>query len=55
MEIHHAPWPLQHADAQLATNTMVEPLEIKLPRTPPLAHFAGGLEVIGWSVVPIDQ
>jgi uncharacterized protein YqjF (DUF2071 family) len=55
MEIHHAPWPLQHAEAEVAVNTMTEALAIKLPRTPPLAHFAGDVEVIAWSVVPIDQ
>jgi hypothetical protein len=54
-EIHHAPWPLQPAEADLGVNTMTEPLEIKLPGTPPLAHFARHLEVIAWSVVSIDE
>ncbi len=53
-EIHHAPWPLQHAEVELRANTMTKPLEIQLPNTPPLAHFARYLEVIAWRMVPIE-
>lgn len=54
-EIHHAPWPLQPAEVELRVNTMTEPLEIKLPNTPPLAHFARYLEVIAWAMVPVES
>ena len=53
-EIHHAPWPLQPAEVELRVNTMTDPLAIKLPNTPPLAHFARYLEVIAWAMVPVE-
>ena len=53
-DIHHAPWPLQPAKVELRVNTMTDPLEIKLPNTPPLAHFARYLEVIAWGMVPVE-
>lgn len=55
MEIHHAPWPLQHAEVEMRVNTMTKPLGIELPNTPPpLAHFARHLEVIAWRMVPVE-
>ena len=55
MEIHHAPWPLQHAEVEVRVNTMTKPLGIQLPSTPPpLAHFARYLEVIAWWMVPVE-
>jgi uncharacterized protein YqjF (DUF2071 family) len=54
-EIHHAPWPLQPAQVDLRVNTMTDPLDIKLPNTPPLAHFAHYLEVIAWAMVPVES
>ena len=53
-DIHHVPWPLQPAEVELRVNTMTDPLEIKLPNTPPLAHFARYLEVVSWGMVPVE-
>src|SRR5206468_12517963 len=40
-EIHHAPWPLQPAEAEIERNTMTDPLRLALPARPgPLLHFA---------------
>jgi len=47
-EIHHAPWPLQPATADIASNTMTEPAGIHLPTTPPLLHYSERLEVVVW-------
>lgn len=47
-EIHHAPWPLQHAEATITTNTM--PL-LTLPDEPPLLHYAAGIDVVVWPLV----
>jgi uncharacterized protein YqjF (DUF2071 family) len=52
-EIHHAPWPLQTAEVELRVNTITAPLGIELPALPPLAHFARGLEVVAWPLVPV--
>jgi uncharacterized protein YqjF (DUF2071 family) len=55
MEIHHAPWPLQHAEVEVRVNTMTKPLGIPLPNTPPpVAQFARHLEVIAWWMVPVE-
>ncbi len=53
-DIQHLPWPLQPAEVELRLNTMTDPLGIKLPDIPPLAHFARYLEVLAWQVVPVD-
>jgi uncharacterized protein len=47
-EIHHLPWPLQRATAEIAKNTMAEASGIFLPPKPPLLHFARQLEVLVW-------
>ncbi|MDA1273683.1 MAG: DUF2071 domain-containing protein [Verrucomicrobia bacterium] len=47
-EIHHLPWPLRLAGADVALNTMAEPLGIELPPIPDALHFAERLEVLGW-------
>jgi uncharacterized protein YqjF (DUF2071 family) len=47
-EIHHAPWPLQEADAEIDANTMASSAGIVLPDTKPLLHFAKRLDVLIW-------
>ena len=50
-EVHHAPWPLQQASADIETNSMTLPLNITLPDRPETLHFAKKLDVIGWPPV----
>lgn len=47
-DIHHAPWPLQPAWAELEVNTMAEPFGIDLHRPPESLLFARGIEVALW-------
>ena len=47
-EIHHAPWPLQPAWAQISLNTIAHAAGIELPPTPPLLHFARRIDVRIW-------
>ena len=54
-DIHHAPWPLQPAEAEVQGNTMTAPLGIPLPRTEPVLHFARQLDVVAWSVVGVGK
>lgn len=54
-DIHHPPWPLQAARAELYTNTMTRPLGIELPGTQPICHFARLQEVVAWPVVPVER
>lgn len=46
-EIHHPPWPLQRAEAEIAHNTMTEPLGIALTAAP-LLHFSKRQDVLVW-------
>ncbi len=50
--IHHLPWPLQPAVADIVRNTMARPLGLELPATAPLLHFARRLDVLVW---PLEQ
>ena len=47
-EIHHAPWPLQPAWAEIAENTMAEPFGIALHRPPDSLLFARAIVVALW-------
>jgi uncharacterized protein len=47
-EIHHAPWPLQDAAAEIVTNSMATAASIILPDVKPLLHFARRLDVLIW-------
>ncbi len=49
-DIHHQPWPLQPAEADISKNTMTQPHNIELPPTKPLLHFARRLDVIVWQL-----
>ena len=47
-EIHHGPWPLQPAEADIHINTMVEWLGIDIDREPDHLKFARFLDVYLW-------
>jgi uncharacterized protein len=46
-EIHHAPWPLQPAEAEIEENTM-PPSGIELLDEKPLLHFSARQDVVIW-------
>jgi uncharacterized protein YqjF (DUF2071 family) len=48
-DIHHAPWPLQAAEVELASNTMALPYGIDLAGEP-RAHYADRLDVLFWTL-----
>jgi uncharacterized protein YqjF (DUF2071 family) len=48
VEIDHAPWPLQPAEAEIQVNTMAAAQGIALPDRPPLLHFARRQDVRVW-------
>jgi uncharacterized protein len=52
-DIHHVPWPLQTAEAEIRRSTMLEALGIPTPRDKPLLHFARELEVVAWNMRPV--
>lgn len=49
-EIDHPPWPLQLAEAEFETQTMLAAAGVTLPAHPPLLHFAHRLDVVAWSL-----
>ena len=54
-EIHHEPWPLQDAEAEISTNTMARAAGISLPEIPPLVHFSKKLRVLIWPLKRLDN
>ncbi|HEV8398126.1 MAG TPA: DUF2071 domain-containing protein [Vicinamibacterales bacterium] len=52
LEIHHSPWQLQPARAEIAENTMADGLGIRLEGAP-LLHFAKRQDVVAWWTRPI--
>ncbi len=53
IDVHHAPWPLQKAELELESSSMLEPLGLESPRDPPLLHFARRIDVALWSPRPV--
>jgi hypothetical protein len=49
LEIHHPPWQLQPARAELARNTMASVSGVSLPDRPPLLHFAKRQDTVAWA------
>jgi uncharacterized protein YqjF (DUF2071 family) len=45
-EVHHVPWPLQEARADLRVNTMLVPHGLRVPDVAPLLHFARAIDVV---------
>lgn len=54
-DIHHLPWPLQSAEAEIETLDMTRLVEASPARRPPLLHFARRLEVVAWLPEPVPQ
>jgi len=48
--IHHLPWPLEAAEAEIRVNELPSAHGIVLPNRPPVLHFARELEVYIWSL-----
>ncbi|HEX4954597.1 MAG TPA: DUF2071 domain-containing protein [Thermoanaerobaculia bacterium] len=52
-EVHHAPWPLQRAEAEIEENSLFAG-HFPGPTGPPaLLHFARRIEVVMWSPLPV--
>jgi uncharacterized protein len=51
-DIHHPPWPLQNAEAEIVTNTMLSPTGLALPHVAPVLHFVKRLDVVAWALTP---
>jgi uncharacterized protein len=52
-QIHHPPWPLQRAEAEIAENTMA-PAALELGGEP-LLHYSRRQDVVIWALEPFDS
>lgn len=48
--IHHMPWPLEKAEAEISVNDLPAAHGIRLPDTAPLLHYSRELAVYVWSL-----
>jgi uncharacterized protein YqjF (DUF2071 family) len=48
-DVHHRPWPLQRAQADITRNTMLESQGLPVGDGVPVLHFSRRLDVIVWS------
>ena len=53
-DIHHPPWPLQAAEAEVRRNTMARMIGIELEGDP-LLHFARRQDVLMWRIRPLSD
>ena len=54
-DVHHRPWPLQRAEAEIETNTMLDPLGIPVSNDPPALHFARRIDVFVWPIEHVSM
>ena len=54
-DIHHEPWPLQPAEAEIELNTMMGPIGVRPPEVPPLLHFARRLDVVARRLATVGR
>jgi len=47
-DIHHVPWPLEEAEAEITQNDLAAHLGLQLPATEPLLHYSRHLAVYVW-------
>ncbi len=49
-DVHHVPWPLQTAEAEVDAGDLLQSHGITCTGPPPLLHFSRGVEVVVWSL-----
>ncbi len=52
-EVHHEPWPLQRAEAEISKNELLEPHGLSLDGPPQLLHFSRHIDVVVWPLVTV--
>ncbi|MFC5700749.1 YqjF family protein [Cohnella faecalis] len=54
-DILHEPWMLQHAEAEIFTNTLGNRAGVRLPPTQPLLHYSERLDVLTWGLEEVKS
>ena len=49
VEVHHAPWQLHQAEADISVHTMADAAGLRLPSMAPLVHYSRRQDVVTWS------
>jgi uncharacterized protein len=52
-DIHHLPWPLQHAEADIRANTVPQAHGIAVPAQEPLLHYSERQDTLVWAPTPV--
>lgn len=52
-DVHHQPWPLQTAEAEIERNDLLTPHGLAVEGPAKLLHFARHLDVVVWSPKPV--
>ncbi len=55
VDIHHGPWELALAEAELDIDTMADANRIRLPDVSPLAHYARRQDTVVWPPRRVDR
>lgn len=50
-DVHHPPWPLQRAEAEIVRNGMLAPHGLSVGTETPLLHFSRRMDVVVWQPV----
>jgi uncharacterized protein YqjF (DUF2071 family) len=53
--IHHQPWPLEEAEAEISQNDLAAHIGLELPNTKPLLHYSRQLAVYVWPAELVQQ
>ena len=48
--VHHVPWPLEEAEAEIERNDLPSTIGIELPDQPPVLHYSRRLAVYVWQL-----
>ena len=48
--VHHVPWPLEEAEADIERNDLAAAVGIRLPNVPPVLHYSRRLAVYVWQL-----
>ena len=53
--VHHVPWPLEEAEAEIERNDLASAVGIKLPDQEPVLHYSRRLAVYVWQLERLPQ
>ncbi|NDI35498.1 YqjF family protein [Chengkuizengella sediminis] len=54
-DIHHLPWELQHAEAEIVENSMTSPIGINLSSDKPILHFSKKMDALLWKLTKVGD